>query len=565
MLISQLEQERGSDELAKLRRKAGRWFANRGLISEAVKLAVEGGDPALGISIIKDNRDSLIDGDRWNRLEAMLNILPMDIRNGNPDMLMAESWVLFTRMNIPALLDRIERFERFLDDDALDKRLKGEYYFFRGYIGYFMSKGPESLADHKKAIELINSSSGLINGEAELHLVLSTHMVEGKDKAIDIAENLIARKRRINNKHRGRLRAASSFVNLLEMDLGNSVRFAKEIITFSSFDQNNYAKAWGMHLSALAHFVWYDVDVALELCKSVIKERFVLGMRTAADSYCVTILALLCIGQLGRAKDLMLELIEFADQIDDPNCSQVTASFRARFALMNGDLKSAEKWLRTADLEQDTNLMLWWIEIPQLTGCRVLITKGRPDGLEHAVNMLKRIVKDNEDINNRFQQVISRPLLAVALYKQGWTEEALKALREAIAMAKPARAICPFMEFRAEMRELLEMIDGDEGTAEFAKLLLDAIAEHDFRPVNESLKISKEVGILQDDFLMEELTNRELVALRLLSEGLYYKEIADEMSVSKDTVKTHLRHVYQKLQAGNRREAVSRAQELSII
>jgi LuxR family maltose regulon positive regulatory protein len=65
--------------------------------------------------------------------------------------------------------------------------------------------------------------------------------------------------------------------------------------------------------------------------------------------------------------------------------------------------------------------------------------------------------------------------------------------------------------------------------------------------------------------MMEELTNRELVALRLLSRGLYYKEIADEMAVSKDTVKTHLKHVYQKLRAGSRREAVAIAREAGIL
>jgi LuxR family maltose regulon positive regulatory protein len=565
LLISKLEQTSGSDEVAKLQRQAGRWFADRGFISEAVRLAVQGEDIALGISIINDNRDSLIAGDMWNLLEAMINTLPRDIRSGDPDMLMAESWVLFVRMNVPALIDRVRKFERFLDDDAVDKKLKGEYYFFRGYIEYFMSNGHESFAHHEKSLELIPNSSGLIRGEAELHLVLSSHMAEGRDKAIDMAKNLIARKRRIDKKHLGRLWAGSSFVNLLDMDLGKAVRSAKKMITSSSSDATSYVAAWGRYLSALAHLVWNDANDAHELCESVLENRFDLGMRTAADSYCIAILALLCGGQLGRAKDAMLSLVEYADQIEDPTCSQVAASFRARFALMNGDLRSAGRWLRTADLEQDANLMLWWIEVPQITGCRVLIAEGRQDGLEHAVNMLKRIVQDNKHINNRFQQAMSMPLLAVALYRQSRTDEALKALREAIAMAKPARAIYPFMEFRAEMRELLEMIDGDDGTAEFAKLLLDAIAEYDSRLVAETLKTSKKVGILRGDFLMEALTNRELVALRLLSEGHYYKEIADEMSVSKDTVKTHLRHVYQKLRAGSRREAVSRAREIGIL
>jgi DNA-binding NarL/FixJ family response regulator len=53
-----------------------------------------------------------------------------------------------------------------------------------------------------------------------------------------------------------------------------------------------------------------------------------------------------------------------------------------------------------------------------------------------------------------------------------------------------------------------------------------------------------------------ELTTRESEILTLLSEGLSNKEIADRVNVSYDTVRAHLRHIYEKLHVRGRTEAV---------
>src|SRR5262245_52190510 len=54
----------------------------------------------------------------------------------------------------------------------------------------------------------------------------------------------------------------------------------------------------------------------------------------------------------------------------------------------------------------------------------------------------------------------------------------------------------------------------------------------------------------------EGLTARESEVLALLSEGLSNKEIADRVSISYDTVRAHLHHIYEKLHVRGRTEAV---------
>jgi LuxR family maltose regulon positive regulatory protein len=65
--------------------------------------------------------------------------------------------------------------------------------------------------------------------------------------------------------------------------------------------------------------------------------------------------------------------------------------------------------------------------------------------------------------------------------------------------------------------------------------------------------------------LPEPLTLRELTILRFLATSMSTSEIADELCLSVNTVKTHLAAIYRKLPASRRREAVLRARELELI
>ena len=58
---------------------------------------------------------------------------------------------------------------------------------------------------------------------------------------------------------------------------------------------------------------------------------------------------------------------------------------------------------------------------------------------------------------------------------------------------------------------------------------------------------------------LEVLSNRENEILQLLSKGLLYKEIAEQISISVSTVRQHIHHIYEKLHVQNRTEAINKA------
>jgi len=65
--------------------------------------------------------------------------------------------------------------------------------------------------------------------------------------------------------------------------------------------------------------------------------------------------------------------------------------------------------------------------------------------------------------------------------------------------------------------------------------------------------------------VVEPITARESTVLRYLPTLLTTEDIARELSISPNTVKSHLRHLYRKLSVGSRRDAVRQARRLGLL
>lgn len=63
----------------------------------------------------------------------------------------------------------------------------------------------------------------------------------------------------------------------------------------------------------------------------------------------------------------------------------------------------------------------------------------------------------------------------------------------------------------------------------------------------------------------ELLSDRELEVLRLLARGQTTLQISEDLFISENTVKTHIRHILEKMDVGNRAEAVAKALQAGLI
>ena len=131
---------------------------------------------------------------------------------------------------------------------------------------------------------------------------------------------------------------------------------------------------------------------------------------------------------------------------------------------------------------------------------------------------------------------------------------ALQLLEDALLAAAPIRMRRPFLTEASGLRSLLaERIEAGTNAAAFAVDLLNRMSgQHD-----QSLPAPP--------VLIEALTEREHVVLRYLASTLSNAEIAAQLYLSVNTVKTHQRMIYRKLDAAGRRDAVSRAKQLGLL
>jgi LuxR family maltose regulon positive regulatory protein len=150
--------------------------------------------------------------------------------------------------------------------------------------------------------------------------------------------------------------------------------------------------------------------------------------------------------------------------------------------------------------------------------------------------------------------VVETHLLAGLAHRElGDQRAANQAAERALGLAEPDRLILPFA--MTGSRELLEALPRHE-TAHAALLadVLDVVRGSTLTPPGQ-------VSSAQT----EELSPSELKVLRYLPTNLSRPEIASELSVSVNTVNTHVRNIYAKLQTRDRSSAVQRARELRLL
>lgn len=120
--------------------------------------------------------------------------------------------------------------------------------------------------------------------------------------------------------------------------------------------------------------------------------------------------------------------------------------------------------------------------------------------------------------------------------------------------------------FRWFKREAKRMAKELEEKHTEIELLRDQIANS---IMDSSPKVSQlPITISKEDinsYLLNELTERELEVLYRVAEGLANREIGEQLFISTNTVRSHMRNIYDKLHVKNRTEAVFKANQLQLI
>jgi LuxR family maltose regulon positive regulatory protein len=247
-------------------------------------------------------------------------------------------------------------------------------------------------------------------------------------------------------------------------------------------------------------------------------------------------------GDTNAALALLDEAERRYDGDYSPEVAPVSA-VRARLRIRRGELGEAESWARGRQLSTD-DLPTYLREYEHLTLARLLLAR-RDAAAGGLLERLRTSAEDGARLGSVLEILVLQALAAAA---RGETPAALDALRQAVALAEPAGAVRVVTDEGPPVVALLRTLTKQDPAAGYARRLLTAGTGDTTTPT----------------VLVDPLSDRELDVLRLLGSDLDGPDIARELSVSLNTMRTHTKSIYAKLGVNTRRTAVRRAHELGV-
>ena len=222
-------------------------------------------------------------------------------------------------------------------------------------------------------------------------------------------------------------------------------------------------------------------------------------------------------------------------------------ALRARVWLAQGRLADALRWVAQRELSA-TDELSYLREFEHITLARVLIAE---ESLDQAVDLLERLARAADEGGRSGSLIEIRVVQALAHQLRGEQEAALESLEAALGLAEPEGFVRTFVDEGAPMATLLAAAADRGFASRYVGRLLAAFPT------------TKRPSAVPD--LVEPLSDREQDVLRLLGTELSGPEIARELVVSLNTVRSHTKSIYTKLGVNTRRTAVRRAQELGLL
>jgi LuxR family maltose regulon positive regulatory protein len=567
MLQRKLKQSMGDEEIEQLHIQASVWFESNGLITDSIKHALLAGDVERAANIVEEHRYIELETERWNVVVQWLNMLPNEIRQVRPKLLLTEIWICNLQHQLARAMTLLEQVEVLLRGQPTEPMERGEFAFLRGYVAYFEGQTELSRKTLEEAVSLLMGKQTPFLGEAELMLGLVRCMLGEEVQAIQALQTRIKEIDPAENYLRSRLIAGLAFIYMLCGDLVQARLEAQRLLQVAKKHDMRLAEAWSYYFIACTQLHTGDLEGAAVTFAQTVALRYMLEPMAAVDALAGLSLTQQLMQFDDDAAKTCHQLQEFALELNETEFLSMAHSHQARIALLRGDLTKAAAWAQSAKEVPAPSTIFMWLEVPSITRARVLIATETRKDLEDAIELLRTINQINEECRFTCQMIEVSVLKSLALEKLGREDDALKCLTEAVNLAGPGRWVRPFIECGQLMADFLKRLDRNEVNPDQIEQLLSAFEGAGQIDLQSSPDYStKRIQTSsRSQCLPEPLTNRELDILELLSQRMQNKEIAEKLYISPVTVKSHLRNIYQKLSVEKRRQAVERAMDLGLL
>jgi LuxR family maltose regulon positive regulatory protein len=574
LVVQHLNTVLSPERKALIHRRAAEWFMQQGSIEEAMQQFLSAGAVDDAAFLFQEHMPTAIGDDlSYRTLGRWLGLFPESVHEQNPAMLVAKVFEKMMVWDLPAIARLLDKAQLLLDDpgfnisEARRQWLQADIDAQRCFLLYWRGDAEEALRHSLQALPKVPPS----HREAynmTLQYVAGSYAVTGqRDEALRLLKIAIREDCEASSHGAGKLLVALTVIHNYGGNLDAVWESAERIL--SIHETSPVPDFWRGYAHYFLGCVAYERNL---LDSAAIHFTRVEELRYRVNRYLNQDI-LLCLarvanasGDVERANEYVAAGRKMAISMKDPLGIQLYGFFEARLAAFSGKSRNAVLDAGPPPLD----ISKFWLEIPSMIRAEYLVHGISQVELKDGLQAVEDGLQSAKRLHNTRQTIQFMALEAVALERAGGRDEALEVLREALRLAEPMGFVRTFVDRGPLMAELLRVLlkrfpqdhyvrhlleEFDDGKPLTALNMSSPKESYAHTPGTESLET--------EDFNL--LTCREIEILNMLAERLSNKEIADRLFISVETVKSHARNIYSKLNVVGRRHAVDAAKKLGVL
>ncbi len=568
LLRAQLQRSLGAEGVLQLHLRASEWHESNGSIVEAIHHASAVSDDERVERLIEKNYMELVRQGEMAWVRSWTGQLSKELVQTRPRLCIYEAYShawLGELDEADALLNQAEK-------RMPSERSTPEVSSMLGQLAYVRSRVTAMHGDLPRAIELNLAARELLS-VTDLALQLDTITTLGYEYFL-IGDYVRANQVLDEAIQAGR--AAGAILTTVAAYCVLARLYAVQGLLDKSYRLYGKAEEWlresgGQHLGAtgvievgIADVLceWNELDGALHHVKQGLAlmpmwakvDDAVLGHATLARIYLARSNSHEATEAVEKARQLTQASGVFSEARTAAEVAQV------RLWLAQDNLKAADHWASSHEgrlgLDGPLNFEN---ELSYIARARVKLAQKRPD---EAIRLLSQLEEASRSGGRMGRMIEILLLKALSLRELGDPKQAILALTESLNLAEPEGYMRLFLDEGQPMQALLGRWLARSAPGPVRDYAIQLRSELD-RAQLETTAVQERASAPDD--LIEPLTQRELEVLRLMATGGTNQKIAQQLVVSRGTVKAHTANIYRKLDVANRTEAVARARQLGIL
>lgn len=557
-LASRLRERYAAEEIAGLHRRASVWFADHGLIEEALDHALEAGATMAAAQLVARHRHALYNHEQFARLARWLRLLPASVKEHTPELLLAEARIAtmnWRNTEASVFLDRAERELTRRPQTHPDLApLLGELATLRGILEFWDGDAERFLAGSRFALEVLPPDASHLRGLAHTGIAAGQYLLGDSQGALAYLDHQLASQSPRFPVYAWLLQS-QCFLHWLEGDLTTLHDAARRLLRVSDDLELPDHEATAHYFLGVVHYARNELDTAERHLLRAKAARFNMRLMWWCQATGVLGLTYQACGQPEDAQQTIEDAHTFLLEQHAVRILPNIGAFQAEVNRLQHRLVEASTWAGGVD-----PLPLTWslaVVDPRLVQAKVFLAQEHASGQERAAQLLAELRAFCHRVPNRRLLMEVEALEALLQAQRGHTERALETLERVVLTAETDGWVRLFVDLGPEMESLLTQLAAHGVAPSYIAHILAAF------PVAPTMPAPPTHD--GQEPLIEPLSERELEVLRLLAQRYSNKEIAARLFIAPTTVKHHTIKIYRKLNATDRRAAVTRAEALGLL